>query len=276
MPKIDFSAILIVLVSFTLVGAFYGFGPVLWYRRSKGKKRAQTGEDRRELLARVQQLLPQASDDNLVFSLYCESRTSGGSSVKVTTHTYYRKVYVVDGGQFWLVPFQSGKGKWEYALGQPIQIPAEAIKHMSYSGKRGKNLKCVFTLELDGQIEELEMMLSPCCVRESKYYPFDLLQEKACENALAAFEQLAQTCCGLSVEDLEKDRIKQQCVGFSVYAIVAGFVGMVFSMTKVPALSLVAFGVAVVLFGLMFAKKNPPKVSLVLVLIEAALAWLLH
>ena len=44
-------------------------GPIIWAKRAAG---ALEGANRRELVAQVQQLLPQANDGNVVFSLHRE------------------------------------------------------------------------------------------------------------------------------------------------------------------------------------------------------------
>ena len=99
MPNVDISNLivnlLIVAVVVTIVGARIGVGPVLWLKRARGRRAAQEGRQRRELVERVRQLLPQANDGNVIFSMRVESSSSGGSQVKVITNTYYPLVYVV-------------------------------------------------------------------------------------------------------------------------------------------------------------------------------------
>lgn len=275
MPKIDFVELAILLAVITVVGAFYGFGPVLWLKRSAGKRRAQTGADREQLVERVRQLLPQANDDNVVFSLYKESRTHNGSQVSITTNTYYSKVYVVDGGQFWLVPISVKKGSRSYQLGQPMLIPPEAVKGMKYTGKRDKKLKCSFYLELDGKLEELEMVLAPCCVRENRFCPFDLLQKTACDRALETFEAMAQSLCAKTPEEMEEERLKDECTNYGIYAGCTGLLAIIGAFVPSVAFTVLFFAVALGLLGMIVVKKQVPKVSLVVVIVEMVIAYLL-
>ena len=48
----------------------FGGGPLRIYRHSRGRTRAQEGSQRRELVQRVQALLPQAKEDTILFSMY--------------------------------------------------------------------------------------------------------------------------------------------------------------------------------------------------------------
>ena len=92
MPNVDISNLivnlLIVAVVVTIVGARIGVGPIIWLRQAKGRSLAQEGSQRRELVERVRQLLPQANDGNVLFSMQVESSSRGGSHVKVITYTY--------------------------------------------------------------------------------------------------------------------------------------------------------------------------------------------
>lgn len=137
--RIHFTAVLLVLAALTIVGARQGFGPIIWARKASGRKRAESGEDRRALLARVRELLPQANAENTVFSLYVETQSSGGSKVRVTTYTYYSRVFVLDGDSLWLIPLSFDKKSRAYALSAPLEIPADMVRDVG-AGKEADRL----------------------------------------------------------------------------------------------------------------------------------------
>ena len=273
MLNINYFGIFILIVVIIIVGARYGFGPVLWIKRSLGRKRAQEGEDRRELIARVQKLLPQANDDNVVFSMYRERSTRGGSKVTVTTDTYYPRVFVVEEDHFWVIPLSYDKRKRTYRLGEPDIVPEEAVKLVRLTGKRGKNLTCTFYLKTETDSAELAMVLSPLCYRENSFHPFNLLQEAACDRALEAAEKLAYKACHLTPEELEADRLKDECSTYGVYAGCSGMLGVMLTpLESITAVS-IPFFAALILFGLMIAKKRIPKFSAIVVIVEAVIAY---
>ena len=68
------------------------------------------------------------------------------------------------------------------------------------------------------------MALAPVPFPKNRFHPFNFLQEEACARVRSAAEKLGFAACGKAPEDLEKDRIKGECLGCAVYAIVAGIV----------------------------------------------------
>ncbi len=273
---IDFTAVLLVLAVWTIVGARHGFGPIVWAKRASGRKRAESGEDRRALLARVRELLPQASEENTVFSLYVDSHTSGGSKVRVTTYTYYSRVFVLEGESLWLIPLSFDKRSRDYALSEPLEIPQSMVRDVQLSGKRGKKLTVSLALDLGGQTDVVQMVLQPFCFRKTRYYPFDLLQESACQRLLDAVEKMALAVCGKTPEDLEAERLKDECSNYGLYAAMVGFLGVMLSpagMSHFPMY--ICFGISLALLLMILVKKRIPKLSAVVVAVEIAAAFFL-
>lgn len=278
MPNVDISNLivnlLIVAVVVTIVGARIGVGPVLWLKRARGRRVAQEGRQRRELVERVRQLLPQANDGNVIFSMRVESSSSGGSQVKVITNTYYPLVYVVEEGQLWVIPFSYDKGKRTYELGKPAALPLSAIKHVELTGKRNKSLRVTFYVGEDGNVQPLVMVLEPFCFRKNRFYPFDLLQEAACDKALRYAEQAALAASGKTPEDLEMGRLKHACSNYGMYAAIAGFFGVMFSAGELPVMVAICFAISLFFFVRIFACKRVPKLSLIIVIVEAVVAYI--
>lgn len=277
MPNIDISNLivnlLIVAVVVTIVGARIGVGPIIWLRRAKGRSLAQEGSQRRELVERVRQLLPQANDGNVLFSMRVESSSRGGSQVKVITYTYYPLVFVVDEGQLWIVPFSYDKGKRTYELGRPAALPLSAIKDVELTGKKNKSLRVTFYVGENDNVEQLVMVLEPFCFRKNRFYPFNLLQEAACDKALRYAEQVALTASGKTPEDLEAGRLKDTCGNYGMYAAIAGFFGVMFSAGELPVLVAICFAISLFFFVRIFVCKRIPKLSLIIVIIEAVVAY---
>ena len=265
--------LLAVLFGCIMVAKIYEVGPVIWAKRAARRGRALEGSDRRELVARVQQLLPQASDGNVVFSLHRESSASGGSQFTILTSTYYPMVFVVDGDSFWMIPMAYDKRKRAYALGVPERFSAGDVRQVCLTGTRGKTMTFNFHLELDGRKREIDMDITPFCFRKNAYYPFDFMQETACDKAVKLAEKMALAACHLTPEDLEAGRVKDECSNYGTYAACFGMFGVMMAAGEILPAVLVCFGVSLVLFGVMLTKRRIPKVSAVVVLIEALIAY---
>ena len=266
--------LLVLLVVSFMAAKFYERGPIIWLKRAARRNRALEGSDRRELVARVQQLLPQANDSNVVFSLHRESSTSGGSQFTVISSTYYPMVFVVDADSFWMIPMAYDKRNRSYALGTPVQFSAGDVREVHLAGSRNRTLTYTFHLELDGRQREFDMDITPYCFRKNAFYPFDFMQETACSRAVTLAEKMAFSACHLTSEDLEAERLKDECGGYATYAACAGVFGIMFTSIKLLPMVLACFGISLLLFGVMIAKKQIPKISAVIVLIEAAIAYL--
>lgn len=265
--------LLLLVVGSLVVAKGYETGPIIWLKRAARRERALEGTDRRELVARVQQLLPQANDSNVVFSLHRESSASGGSQFTILSSTYYPMVFVVDGDSFWMIPMAYNKHQRSYALGTPEQFSAADVRQMRLTGKRGQTLTFTFYLELDGRKREIDMDITPFCFRKNAFYPFDLMQETACDKAMKLAEKMALTACHLTPEDLEAGRVKDECSSYGTYAACSGVFGIMFAAAEILPVVLACFGISLVLFGVMISKKQFPKISAVVVLIEAAIAY---
>ena len=265
----------VVVLAVCVAGWRMNMGPVIWIKRSCGKARAQDDtSSRQELVERVRKLLPQANNGNVVFSLQVESHTSGGGRTRVTTYTYYYKVFVADTDCLWIVPFSYDKKTRDYQLGQPVPLTRDIIQNVSLTGKRGKKLEATFSLKPEVGLDKVVMVLEPLQFKMNKFYPFDLLQEEACDKALAVTEKLALSACGKSAEDLETERLKDECGNYGVAAGLCGFCGIIAaSVSKSLPLTAVFFAAALACWGIMLSKKQFPKVSVVFVVIEAAAAW---
>lgn len=267
----------VVILACTAAGWRYNMGPAIWIKRSCGRARAQEDDSsRRELVDRVRQILPQANDQNVVFSLQVESHTSGGGRRQVTTYTYYYKLFVADADCLWLVPFSYDRKQRSYQLGQPAALTPDIIQNVTLAGKRGKKLKITFTLKPEIGADSIIMMLEPLQFKLNRFYPFDFLQEAACDRAMALTEKLALAACGKTTEDLETDRIKDQCGNYAIAAGFCGFFGVVAaSVSHSLALTLALFAASLVPFGIIISKKQVPKISVIVVILEAVLAYFL-
>ncbi len=269
--------IFVLAIVVTVAGWRYNMGPVIWMRRSRGRARAlEDDASRRDLVERVRQRLPQASDQNVVFSLQVESHTSGSSRMRVTTYTYYYKVFVADTDCLWVLPFSYDKKTRGYELGDPVPLTRDLIQRVSLAGKRDKKLTVSFTLKPELGLDKIVMVLEPLQFQRNKFYPFDFLQEGACAKAMDLTEKLALAACGLTSEDLEETRLEDECGNYAVAAGLCGFCGIIAaSVGNTLLLPLALFAAALGCFGVMLSKKQMPKISLVIVIVEAVVAFLL-
>ena len=266
--------LLVVLIVCAVLAKTQEAGPFIWIKRASRRQRALEGADRRELVARVQQLLPQANDGNVVFSLHREQSASGGSQFTVLSSTYYPMVFVADDDAFWMIPMAYDKRKRAYALGRPERFSADQVRQVCLTGKRGKVLTFTFQLELDGRKREIDMDLVPFQFRKNAFYPFDFMQEAACDRAMKLAEQMADTACHLTPAELEAGRLKDECGNYGIYAACAGFFGVMLAPTNFPPVVLACFAISLILFAVMLSKKQIPKVSAVVVLLEGAASYM--
>lgn len=265
--------IIITFISFTLVGAWYGFGPVLWIRRLSGRRRAEEGTDRRELVRRVRELLPQATENNVLFSMFRDSNTSGGSQFSVTTYSYCPQVFVADGISLWTIPMEYDRKKRQYELGSPIMLSEKSIERVSLSGKRDKSLTYTFWIDTGKRTVPLRMVVEAFCFRKNSFYPFDLYQQAACDKAIQAAENLARRACDMTSEDLENSRLDDMGVGYGMYAACAGLIGFLCTNPDCLPAAFIFFAIALILLGLTLAHGRIPKLSAVVVLVELMAAW---
>ncbi len=266
--------ILAVFFSCLVTGWFYGFGPVIWVKRSAGRRRARDTGSRQELVLRVQQLLPHAMDGNVVFSVEEEQSTSGGSKVQVTTSTYHYKVFVAEPQSLWIIPFYYQKGPRTYQLGNPVCLTRELVQNVTLSGTKGKKREVTFWLKPEVELNQVVMVLEPFQFRKNRHYPFDFFQEQACTQAYATTQRLALLACGKDTMDLEESRLRNACDNHAVTAFMCGFFGMAVAISGSLLPALVLFGAAAVLLVLILAKGRIPKLSLALVILEALCAYL--
>ena len=265
--------ILAICLSCLVTGWFYGFGPVIWARKAAGRRRARSAHSRQELVLRVQQLLPQARDSSVVFSVEEEQSTSGGSKVQVTTSTYHYKIFVAEPQSLWIIPFYYQKGPRTYELGTPVSLTRELIQDVSLSGQKDRKLEVTFRLKPAVGLDQVVMVLEPFQFQKNRHYPFDFFQEEACTQAYATAQRLALLACGKDNLDLEESRLKNACDNHAVSAFMCGFFGMAAAISGGLLPALVLFGAAAVLLVLILVKGQIPKLSLVLVILEALGAY---
>lgn len=263
-----------IIFAYVITGWFYGFGPVIWVRKAAGRRRARLTTSRQELVRRVQELVPQASDSNVVFSVEAETSTSGGSKVQVTTSTYHYHVFVADAHCIWILPFFYEKSAGAYDLGAPVALTRELIADVELSGKPAKKLEVTFRLKPAVGLDKVVMVLEPFQFKKNRHYPFDFFQEQACTQAYATTQRLALLACGKDTMDLEESRLRNACDNHAVTAFMCGFFGMAVAISGSLLPALVLFGAAAVLLVLILAKGRIPKLSLALVILEALCAYL--
>lgn len=266
--------LLLLLFLSAVLAKVYEAGPFIWIKRAARRRRAQEGADRRELIARVRQLLPQANDGNVVFSLHRERSASGGSQFTIISSTYYPMVFVADRDSFWMISMSYDRRRRSYALGAPEQFSTGDVRQIRLTGTRRTTMTFTFLLELDGRKREIDMDLTPFCFRKNRFYPFDFMQNAACSRAMQLAEQMALAACHLTPEDLEAGRLKDECSNYGTYAACTGVFGVMFAAAGSLPIVLICFGISLILFFVMLSKKQIPKASAVVVLIEAAAAYL--
>ena len=262
----------IVCVLCVLYWCMFAGGPVRLYRRYRGRTRAQEGSQRRTLVERVQALLPQASEETVLFSMEEKHSTSGGSQLTIMTTTYIPRVFVIDGERLWVIPVAVGK-RHQYQLGEPVPITSRSIKRVSLQGTAGKREQYTFYVETQSGMVEVDMVVQPFVYQKNRYCPVDLVQEKACKQAVAMAQRMALLSCDMSVYDLEEDRQSNQGLRYATYAGCLGMLGVLSTPAETIAGVVFFFAAALVMFGLMLVNHRIPKFSALVVLVEAIVAY---
>lgn len=163
-----------------------------------------------------------------------------------------------------------------YQLGQPVALTRELIRDVGMTGRRGKKMEVTFLLKPEAGPDKVVMVLEPLHFKKNKFYPFDLLQEEACGRAMDMAEKLALAACGKTAEELEAGRMKDECGNYATAAGLFGFFGIIAaSVSNSLLLTLGLFAVAVAMFGVIVSKKQLPKISVIVVAVEAAAAYFL-
>lgn len=67
--------------------------------------------------------------------------------------------------------------------------------------------------------------------------------------------------------------MKDECSNYGTYPACSGVFGVMFAAAEILPVVLVCFGISLPLFGVMLSKKQVPKISPVVVLIEAVIAY---
>lgn len=246
-------------------------GPLGLYRCSRGKTRAQEGSQRKELVQRVQALLPQAKEDTILFSMHEKRSVRGGSHVTVVNTTYTPLVFVADGERLWVIPVQVGK-RHSYQLGNPIPLTSEFIKEVSLRGKAGQD-QYIFSVETRDGTQEIPMAIQPFLYQKNRHCPVDLVQEEACRKMTALAQRLAFLSCHMSVEDLEEDRRKDRAIGYATIAGFIGMLGLMFAFLEDANATITLFIATLVPFALMLRNRQIPKISAIVVLVQAILSY---
>ena len=165
--------------------------------------------------------------------------------------------------------------KKAYGLGSPVRLDPGAVRQVRLTGRPGRDLRFTFWIEERDGLQQLDMVLAPYCFRKSSFWPFDLVQQDACEAVACGARSIACFACGLTPEDLEKERLKNECAQSGVYAACAGIFGVLLVPTESVPVVLACFGAALVLLGRIIAKGQIPKLSALVVLAAAAAAWIM-
>ena len=89
----------------------------------------------------------------------------------------------------------------------------------------------------------------------------------------ALAQRLAFLSCHMSVEDLEEDRRKDRAIGYATIAGFIGMLGLMFAFLEDANATVILFIATLVPFALMLRNRQIPKISAIVVLVQAILSY---
>ena len=154
-----------------------------------------------------------------------------------------------------------------------MALTRELIADVELSGKPAKKLEVTFRLKPAVGLDKVVMVLEPFQFKKNRHYPFDFFQETACAQAFSAAEKLALLACGRNTLDLEQTRIRSVCENYAISAGMCGFLAMAGASGGFLIPTLVFLAVALLLLVLVLARGRIPKLSVIVVLLEAFVCY---
>lgn len=243
-------------------------------RRSGNRKVAQSGEDKERLRKAAEPLLAGNGNGQVLYA-HWEDRTSYGRTVRTT---YYRYVVTYQDQNLCVAPLHIDKKTGEIQAGQPVVFTPESLGKITVNTKEKDGSVVRMEIQLvDKQGENLfQMFVDAESLRQSRWYPVNILQHEEC----AAFEgftsSLAQRIAAENpgVDDLIKENDN---AGTGIIGAIISVIGAVFAIFFPPA------GIILSLIGLILcivskakgAKSNKSLiVSIICMVLSAGLLWM--
>ena len=217
----------------TLYGilAFAAIGIVIFIfmqiKEKKNKSLAESGEDKARLKAVSDRLFAGVPDCHALYGHYEDVQHYGRS----TRTTYYRYLLAHDSHRMWIAPLDFQQGS--ILPGQVVEITKEDLGKASVqvrNAKDGSTTRVEFTLYDKSGKQIIQAWASSENLRESSYYPVNILQPEECTRFgqfMTAFaNEVNQENAALN-EELERQANKSAGKGSVILSIIGIIAGMI-------------------------------------------------
>ncbi len=211
---------------------------------SRNRKRLQSGEDKAHVKKAAEPLL-EALGTNKVLYAHWEEHEHFGRGTKTT---FYRYALTYQDRSLYLLPLQINKRTREIQPGKPIQLKAESLGRIAVTTKEKNGAVSRVELHLyDKEAKTvLQLTVDGTCLRKSRWYPLNILQQEECEAFYQFILPLAQQ---VEAENPGMDAIMEAHAreGFGVIGLILAALGAFFVLFVFPV------GILFALIGLILA-----------------------
>ena len=216
----------------TLYGilAFAAIGAVIFLfmqlKERKNKSLAESGQDKARLRDVANRLFAGIEDCHPLYGHYEDVQHYGRS----TRTTYYRYLLAHDSRRLWIAPLDFQQGSIQPA--QPVEITKDDLGKADvklYNDKDGGVRRVDFTLYGKDGKQIVQACATAENLRESRFYPVNILQEEECARFGKFMEQLAAQV-NEENQELNAEMERQANKGAGKFSIILSIVGMCLSV----------------------------------------------
>ena len=159
-------------------------------KEKKNKRLAESGEDKARLKAVADRLFAGVEDCHTLYGHYEDVQHYGRS----TRTTYYRYLLAHDSKRMWVAPLDFQQGSILPA--QPVEITTADLGKADvqvHNAKDGTTTRVDFTLYGKDGKQIIQAYASSENLRESSYYPVNIMQEEECARFARFITEFANT-----------------------------------------------------------------------------------
>ena len=203
--------------------AFAAIGIVIFFfmqlKEKKNKRLAESGEDKARLMDVASRLFAGIEDCHPLYGHYEDVQHYGRS----TRTTYYRYLLAHDSHRLWVAPLDFQQGSILPA--QPVQITKDDLSKVTIqvrNAKDGSVQRVDFTLYGKDGKQIVQVYASAENLRESSYYPVNIMQEEECARFAQFMTVLANQVNEENAEhiaELERQANKNAGKGAMIMAV---------------------------------------------------------
>jgi len=264
----------------TLYGilAFVAIGAVIFLfmqlKEKKNKRLAESGEDKARLKNVADRVFAGVNDCHTLYGHYEDVEHYG----RTTRTTYYRYLLAHDSQRLWIAPLDFQQGS--ILPGQVVEITKNDLSKVDskvYNTKDGTTTRVDFTLFGKDGKQIVQACASAENLRESRFYPVNILQEEECARFGQFITALANEV-NEENKEFNAELERQASTGQGKTALIMSIIGIVLSILLPFA------GIILGVIALLMApkksdtlgKSSTPRVLSIICICVGVLMWILQ